>query len=165
MHTSSIELKALVPQYWDEVKKIYEEGIETGHATFETNAPDWDSWDKAHISSCRIIALVNNEVAGWAALLPVSGRGVYSGVAEVSIYVASKFRGKGIGKQLLMELISQSEAHQFWTLQAGVFPENEASVKLHEHLGFRIVGRREKIGQLHGHWRDTLLLERRSVMF
>lgn len=149
--------------HWPAVKAIYESGIATGNATFQTGAPAWEEWDAAHIPYCRLVAIENEEVLAWAALTPVSGRCVYAGVAEVSVYVASAARGKGLGRQLLASLISESEQHNFWTLQAGIFPENEASVRLHEACGFRIVGRREKIGQMHGVWRDTLLLERRST--
>lgn len=149
--------------HWPAVKAIYESGIATGNATFQTGAPAWEEWDAAHIPYCRLVAIENEEVLAWAALTPVSGRCVYAGVAEVSVYVASAARGKGLGRQLLAALISESEQHNFWTLQAGIFPENEASVRLHEACGFRIVGRREKIGQMHGVWRDTLLLERRST--
>jgi L-amino acid N-acyltransferase YncA len=145
------------------VKKIYEHGIATGNATFQTEAPAWEEWDKGHLATCRLVALDENQkVMGWAALTPVSGRCVYAGVAEVSIYIHPDFQGKGVGKRLLEELIRQSEAHALWTLQAGIFPENKASLKLHEQLGFRKVGYREKIGKMKNAWRDTVLLERRS---
>jgi L-amino acid N-acyltransferase YncA len=148
--------------YWDEVKRIYEEGIATGNATFQTTAPGWEEWDKAHIQSSRLIAIDNGQIVGWAALSPVSDRCVYGGVAEVSVYVSSTARGKGVGKELLRNLIEYSELNQFWTLQAGIFPENKASIRIHEENGFRIIGTREKIGQMKGVWRDTMLLERRS---
>ena len=157
-----MEFQALEHKHWLQVKRIYEEGINTGYATFQQDAPEWDKWDAEHLKHSRIVAIVENEVAGWAALTPVSGRCVYAGVAEVSVYVAEKFRGKKIGNALLEELIKQSEANNLWTLQAGIFPENTASVKIHEANGFRIIGYREKIGQMNGIWRDNLFLEKRS---
>ncbi len=150
------------PSHWESVKQIYAEGIATGNATFQTDIPSWIEWDEAHIKNSRLIAIDNNEVLGWAALTPVSGRCVYAGVAEVSVYVSEKARGKGVGKTLLNALIKKSEKNNFWTLQAGIFPENFASIKIHEVCGFRIIGNREKIGQMNGQWRDTLLLEKRS---
>ncbi len=150
------------PTHWPAVKRIYEEGIETGNATFETNAPAWETWDSNHLPACRIVALENHELLGWAALSPVSGRYVYAGVAEVSVYVGAAAQGKGLGKKLLKKLIEESETIDLWTLQAGIFPENSASIKIHEACGFRLIGKREKIGKMNGQWRDTLLLERRS---
>ncbi len=157
-----MQIISMTAMHWPAVKAIYEEGIATGNATFQTGAPAWEEWDATHISTCRLVAVENGAVLGWAALTAVSGRCVYAGVAEVSVYVAAAARGKGLGRQLLEALVQESEQHQFWTLQAGIFPENEASIHLHEVCGFRIVGRREKIGQMNGKWRDTLLLERRS---
>ena len=157
-----IEFQTLERKHWSQVKRIYEEGIKTGYATFQQDAPEWDKWDAEHLKHSRIVAIVENEVAGWAALTPVSGRCVYAGVAEVSVYVGEKFRSKKIGNALLEELIRQSEANNLWTLQAGIFPENTASVKIHEANGFRIIGYREKIGQMNGIWRDNLFLEKRS---
>ncbi len=157
-----IEFQALEPKHWVQVKSIYEEGIKTGNATFQQEAPGWDQWNTDHLKHSRIVAIVGNEVAGWAALTPVSGRCVYAGVAEVSVYVSEKFRGQKIGHSLLEELVKQSEANNLWTLQAGIFPENNASIKIHEANGFRIIGYREKIGQMNGVWRDNLFLERRS---
>jgi len=148
--------------HWPQVKAIYESGIATGNATFQTSAPQWEEWDHAHVKTCRLVAVENNQVVGWAALTAVSGRCVYAGVGEVSVYVHPDARGKNVGTQLLQALITESEANGFWTLQAGIFPENTVSVKIHEKCGFRLVGRREKIGQMNGVWRDTLLLERRS---
>lgn len=148
--------------HWPEVRKIYEEGINTGNATFQSETPAWEKWDADHLQHCRIIALLNNEVAGWAALSPVSGRCVYAGVAEVSVYVAEKFRGNKIGNSLLQQLVIESEKNNLWTLQAGIFPENKASLTIHENNGFRLIGYREKIGEMNGVWRDTLYLERRS---
>ena len=147
---------------WEPVRTIYLEGIATGHATFEQDAPTWDVWDAAHLRVARLVARDDRRIKGWAALSAVSGRCVYAGVAEVSVYVGAAFRGEGVGKALLEELIRAAEAAGIWTLQAGVFPENKASTGLHLRCGFREVGRRERIGRMHGLWRDTLLLERRS---
>jgi L-amino acid N-acyltransferase YncA len=157
-----IEIKALLPEHWKQVKKIYEEGLATGNATFQMTAPDWQEWDTAHIQAARLLAVDDGTIIGWAALSPVSSRCVYGGVAEISVYIAGDSRGKGVGKLLLKALIKASEAGGFWTLQAGIFPENMASIKLHEAAGFRIIGKREKIGQMKGIWRDTVLLEKRS---
>ena len=149
--------------HWPEAKAIYEAGLATGNATFQTEAPTWEAWDQSHLGHSRLVATDDaGGVLGWAALSPVSGRCVYGGVAEVSVYVAAEARGQGVGRQLLAALIAEAEAHGMWTLQAGIFPENLASLKLHEALGFRTVGYRERIGKLHGVWRNTVLLERRS---
>lgn len=156
-------LEAMTPADWTEVRAIYLEGIATGNATFETEAPAWERWDATHRPGERFVAREGGKVLGWAALSPVSDRCVYGGVAEVSVYVAASARGKGLGLALLRQLIEASEAAGVWTLQAGVFPENGASVALHERLGFRQVGRRERIGKMNGVWRDVLLLERRSA--
>ena len=150
------------PSDWSAVERIYLEGIATGNATFETESPGWEKWNSAHHPHSRLIAKDGDALVGWAALSPVSTRRVYAGVAEVSVYVAASAQRKGIGRLLLTELIRQSEQNGTWTLQAGVFPENAASIALHKSLGFREVGRRMKIGQLRGRWRDTVLLERRS---
>jgi L-amino acid N-acyltransferase YncA len=147
---------------WEAVRAIFLEGIASGNATFETAAPTWEKWDSAHLAFGRLVARSQDSVLGWAALSPVSSRCVYAGVAEVSIYVAAHCRGQGIGKALLQALIDEAEQHGIWTLQAGVFPENPASVALTRQCGFREVGRREKLGKLAGVWRDVLLLERRS---
>jgi L-amino acid N-acyltransferase YncA len=157
-----IEIRPLLPQDWPSVRAIYIEGIATGNATFETEAPSWEEWDSKHLRDARLVAEADGKVVGWAALTPVSSRCVYSGVAELSIYVASAIRGKGVGKALLGELIRESEAKGFWTLQTGIFPENKASLALHEKCGFRTVGRREQIGKMGSRWRDVLFLERRS---
>ena len=154
----------LLKEHYPSVKQIYMDGISTGQATFQTEAPEWEEWDLSHLKHSRIVSLDDSIVTGWAALTPVSGRCVYAGVAEVSVYVASAYRGKSIGNVLLKELIERSEQNNIWTLQAGIFPENPASLKLHENLGFRIIGTREKIGQMNGVWRDTVLLERRSKL-
>ena len=150
------------PSDWPAVERIYLEGIATGNATFETESPGWEKWNSAHHPHSRLIAKDGDALVGWAALSPVSARRVYAGVAEVSVYVAASAQRKGIGRLLLTELIRQSEQNGTWTLQAGIFPENAASIALHKSLGFREVGRRMKIGQLRGRWRDTVLLERRS---
>jgi L-amino acid N-acyltransferase YncA len=157
-----ITITALLPLHWEAVKTIYEEGIATGNATFQTAAPGWQEWDNAHLKACRIVATENNEVLGWAALTAVSNRSVYAGVAEVSVYVAATSRGKSIGSLLLQELIKQSEQNGIWTLQSGIFPENKASIALHEKNGFRIIGYRERIGKMGNIWRDNMALERRS---
>ena len=154
----------MLPQHWEAVKKIYEEGIATGNATFQTNSPKWQEWDAAHVETCRFVAIENDEVVGWAALTAVSGRCVYAGVAEVSVYVAGNVRGKKIGSALLQVLVSESEKNGFWTLQSGIFPENKPSIVMHEKSGFRIVGYREKIGKMKDVWRDNVFLERRSAV-
>ena len=148
--------------HWHDVKRIYEEGINTGNATFETKVAEWDHWDKGHLAQCRIVAIDENGVKGWAALSPVSARPAYAGVAEVSVYIAKEARGQGLGKKLLRKLIEESEASGMWTLQASIFPENEASIHIHEQCGFRIMGRRERVAQRNGIWRDTIIMERRS---
>jgi phosphinothricin acetyltransferase len=161
--SGTVRLLAMTADDWPAVRAIYEAGIATGHATFQTEAPTWEAWDRTHLPSCRLVAKDDQvEIIGWAALSPVSSRPVYAGVAEVSVYVATRARGQGIGRALLEELVRQSEADGRWTLQAGIFPENEASLALHRCCGFRVVGRRERLGQLQGVWRDVLLLERRS---
>ena len=148
---------------WREVRAIYESGMATGHATFQTAAPSWEDWDRGHLSSCRLVARDDaGIVIGWAALSPVSARPVYAGVAEVSVYVHPDWHGRGVGTSLLAALVVSSERHGFWTLQAGIFPENAASMALHAACGFRVVGTRERIGRHHGRWRDVVLLERRS---
>jgi len=157
-----MNISVLEPKHWNTVKDIYLEGIITGQATFQTDAPAWEDWDKGHLSTLRFVALHADQVAGWIALTPVSGRCVYAGVAEVSVYVAEKFRGQKVGYSLLQHLINESEQQGVWTLQAGIFPENTASLSLHQKLGFRIIGYREKVGKQHGIWRNVNLLERRS---
>ena len=165
------------PETWAAVREIYREGIATGEATFEVELPDWEKWDSNHRKTCRLVALEpfaedsperliplrDLRVLGWAALSPVSVRRVYAGVAEVSVYVSAAARGRGVGKSLLKALIEESELNGIWTLQAGIFPENAASIALHKSCGFRKVGVRRRIGKLGETWRDVLLLERRST--
>ena len=157
-----VTLKPLHKTHWDSVSKIYADGIKTGIATFETEVPDWELWNAKYIEPCRIVALVNEQIVGFGVLSQVSKRTVYKGVAEVTVYVDEAFRGQHIGETLLNQLIQDSEANGFWTLQAGIFSENLASIKLHKKCGFRVVGYREKIGQLYGKWYDNHFLERRS---
>jgi phosphinothricin acetyltransferase len=160
--TGSITLVDLRPEHWPEVARIYAEGIGTGNATFEIDVPPWEHWDRAHLTEHRFAALRGDDVVGWVAVGPVSDRCVYGGVVENSVYVDERARGQGIGRLLLEGLISSTEAAGIWTIQTGIFPENEVSVRLHEHVGFEIVGRRRRIGKLNGVWRDVLLIERRS---
>ena len=162
MTAVNVALEKLQPADWELVRSIYLDGIATGNATFETEAPDWESWNRNHLSFARLVARDDQSVIGWAALSLISRRGVYAGVAEVSVYVAASARGLGIGRFLLTALIEEAERNGIWTLQAGIFPENEASIALHKGCGFREVGRRERIGRLGGVWRDVMLLERRS---
>jgi phosphinothricin acetyltransferase len=147
---------------WPAVSEIYADGILTGNATFETGVPDWKKWDSGHLRTCRLVARLDGSVVGWAALSPVSGRCVYAGVAEVSVYVAERVRNRRIGLRLLASLVEASEGEGIWTLQAGIFPENIASIRIHERCGFSIVGIRRRIGQMNGRWRDVVLMERRS---
>jgi phosphinothricin acetyltransferase len=157
-------IRPLLASDWESVRRIYQEGIATGNATFETEAPEWERWDVAHRKDSRFVACVGESVVGWAALSRVSARKVYAGVGEVTVYVAEAARGSGTGSALLSALIHASETAGVWTLQAGIFPENAASLALHERHGFRRVGVRERIGSLHGRWRDVVLLERRSAL-
>jgi L-amino acid N-acyltransferase YncA len=158
-----VEIINMEPQHWEDVRRIYSEGIATGQATFQKTAPAWEEWDSSHTACCRLLAVRGNEVLGWAALTPVSGRCVYAGVAEVSVYVAEQARGNGVGKTLLNALIEGSEKNNYWTLQSSIFPENKASIALHLNAGFRILGTRERIAKMDGVWRDTVILERRSL--
>lgn len=157
-----MEIIEMLQIHWEDVSAIYLQGIATKQATFQTEVPTREDWDKSHLSKLRYVAIIDGTVAGWAALTPVSGRCVYAGVTEVSVYIHEAYRGKGIGKELLQKLITESEAGNIWTLQSGIFPENLASIALHEKLGFRKIGYREKIGKMDGVWRDTVLMERRS---
>ncbi len=167
----------MLPELWPAVREIYRQGITTGNATFETELPDWEKWDSSHRKNCRLVAvepleeeaaellvsLNKRTVLGWAALSPVSTRRVYAGVAEVSVYVAAAARRRGVGKALLQALVQESEVNGIWTLQAGIFPENAASIALHKSCGFRKVGVRRSLGKLADAWRDVTLLERRST--
>ena len=157
-----MEVRPMKTHDWDTVSKIYAEGIATGFATFETDVPSYESWDAAHLKTCRFVADSNGEIIGWAALSPVSSRCVYGGVAEVSVYIGQKSRGMGLGELLMNRLISTSETEGIWTLQSGIFPENKGSIKLHEKVGFRYIGKRERVGKLAGEWKDNILFERRS---
>jgi L-amino acid N-acyltransferase YncA len=157
-------IEQMRPGDWAEVRAIYLDGIATGHATFETGAPTWEDWDAAHLPFARLLARDGQTISGWAALSRVSRRQAYTGVAEVSVYVAASHRNAGVGRALLDALIAESEGKDIWTLQAAVFPENAATIALHLRCGFREVGRRERIGKLNGQWRDTILLERRSTL-
>lgn len=147
---------------WEQVRSIYLEGVNEGNSTFETEAPSWERWDEGHLPFARLVIRDGEKILGWAALSPVSKRNVYRGVAELTVYVTESARGQRIGRRLLEALIDESEKNGIWTLQASIFPENDASVKLHLRCGFREVGRRERIAMLRGVWRDTLLFERRS---
>jgi L-amino acid N-acyltransferase YncA len=156
------KITPMQPEDWLAVRAIYSEGIATGNATFETDLPDWEKWDSGHRKDCRLVARNGEQIFGWGALSPVSMRRVYSGVAEVSVYVAAASRGRGVGEALLAALVEESESNGIWTLQAGIFPENIASLELHKSCGFGKVGVRRRIGKLGDFWRDVLLLERRS---
>jgi len=160
-------IRALTPDDAAAVARIYQEGIDTGHATFEPEAPDWRRWNSRHRPDCRLVADAGGDVVGWAALLPVSVRSAYAGVAEISVYVSARARGKGAGRLLLAALIARAEAAGLWTLKAGIFPENGASLALHKATGFRVLGTEARIGKmpfgpLAGTWRDVVRLERRS---
>ena len=157
-----MEVIKFKPIFYPAVKKIYQEGLDTGNASFQKVAKEWDEWDSSMLKTCRLIASESDKIFGWAALSAVSNRCVYNGVAEVSVYVDLCAQGRGVGSMLLSELIKSSEMEGIWMLQAGIFPENNPSVRLHKKNGFRIVGRREKLGCMDGIWRDVLLLERRS---
>jgi L-amino acid N-acyltransferase YncA len=159
-----MEVRGLRPQDWPAVRAVYEAGIATGNATFETGAPSWEVWNAAHLPAHRLVAAEGDRVLAWAALAPVSDRCAYAGVAEDSIYVAPDAQGRGVGRLLLGALVASAERAGIWTVQTGIFPENQASVRLHQACGFRVVGVRERLGRLHGRWRDVLLLERRSPL-
>jgi L-amino acid N-acyltransferase YncA len=161
------KIESMKPEDWGQVRAIYEEGIATENATFEPMVPEWEKWDSAHVPEPRLVVRVEGQVAAWAALSRVSARKCYAGVAELSIYVGEKFRGKGIGDALLGAFVRASEKAGFWTLQGGIFPENTVSIELHKKHGFRVLGIREKVGKmafgkLKGKWRDVALMERRS---
>jgi phosphinothricin acetyltransferase len=152
----------MTPADWPQVRAIYREGIATGNATFETDAPPWEAWDAAHLAAGRLVARDGGAVLGWCALSPVSRRACYAGVAEASVYVGAAHRGRGVGRALLLRLIAESEAAGIWTLQGATFPENAASLRLQQACGFRVIGRRERVARMNGVWRDTVLTERRS---
>jgi L-amino acid N-acyltransferase YncA len=158
-----VTVTAMSAADWPAVRDIYVDGIATGDATFETEPPSWEEWDVSHLREHRLVARRGGAIVGWAAASPVSERCVYAGVAEVSLYVAAHARGSGVGRRLLSELIAATEAAEIWTLQTGIFPENEPSLRLHRACGFRVVGTRERIGQHHGRWRDVVFLERRRT--
>jgi L-amino acid N-acyltransferase YncA len=157
-------VRELRPEDWPEVARIYQAGIETGDATFETEVPSWEGWDASHLAEHRLVALQDDRIVGWVALTAYTDRCCYRGVADVSIYVDPEIRGRGVGRTLLGRLVEDTERAGIWTLQAGIFPENSPSLVLHLHCGFRLVGVREKIGELEGVWRDVMLLERRSAL-
>lgn len=158
---SDVIIDTMLSEDWPTVQAIYAQGIAMRNATFETNVPEWEAWNRSHLVAPRLVARHNDQVIGFIALSPISARRVYAGVADLSIYIADYGRGKGIGKRLLLAMISESEQVGIWTLQTSIFPENTASIGLHKSCGFRVVGQREKIAQLDGVWRDTVLLERR----
>ncbi len=167
LEAADIIIRDLTESDTSAILDIYQQGINTGHATFQEYAPSWDEWDQSHLKMPRLGAIADDELAGWAALSPTSSRCVYAGVAEESVYVGTRFSGLGVGRKLLQAIINASEEAGVWTLTAGIFPENVASLKLHEAAGFKILGRRERIGKmtfgpLAGQWRDVFLLERRS---
>jgi L-amino acid N-acyltransferase YncA len=157
-------IEPMTAAHWPAVRAIFEQGIATGDATFETSAPGWEAWDAGHLHGHRLVATLDGLVAGWAALSPVSERRAYAGVAEASVYVATSAAGRGVGRALLDRLVAGAEAAGIWTVQAGIFPENAASLALHRRCGFRTVGVRERLGKLDGRWRDVVLLERRSPL-
>jgi len=157
-------IRAMAPDDWHAVQRIYAEGLATGKASFETEVPDWPAWNEGHLPGCRLVAERTGEIAGWAALMPVSTRACYRGVAEVSVYVSAAARGAGIGHALLAALIPASEAEGIWTLWSSIHTDNPASVALHERCGFRMIGRRERIALRGGVWTDTFNMERRSAV-
>ena len=157
-----MQIRTFAESDWPQVSRVYAEGIATGNATFEVETPTWERWDETH-AALRLVAESGGELVGWAALSPYSDRRCYRGVAEESVYVAASARGRGVGRALLDELIEQAEASGYWTLLAGVFPENEASIALHESVGFRVLGVHERLGERDGVWRDVILMERRST--
>jgi L-amino acid N-acyltransferase YncA len=157
-----LEIHEMTAADWPEVEAIYAAGIQTGNATFETATPTWEEFDAGRLADHRLVAVASGRVVGWAALSPTSSRACYAGVVEHSVYVATEHRGQGVGRALMEALLASADAAGLWTVQTSVFPENAATLALHERLGFRVVGRRERIARLNGIWRDTLLLERRS---
>lgn len=159
-----IKIRAFQPEDWPVVQTIYQQGIDTKNATFQEKAKSWPEWDSTALPVCRLVAVEDHQVVGWAALSAVSSRRVYTGVAEVSVYVSIHHQGQGAGKALLSALVTESEQAGIWTLQAVIFPENEVSIALHKKCGFRVVGVREKLGKMDDTWRDVVLLERRSTI-
>ena len=159
-----VAIRRMGPGDWPHVASIYAAGIAMGNATFETDVPAWKDWDAAHLPGHRFVAVEDGRVVGWVALTAYSDRCCYAGVADLSVFVDPAAQGRGVGRALLEHLIADAEAAGIWTLQAGVFPENEASLALHRRCGFRVVGTRERIGELDGAWRDVVLLERRSLV-
>ncbi|MBM7583532.1 phosphinothricin acetyltransferase [Bacillus pakistanensis] len=157
-----MNIELISQKHWPGIKEIYQLGVDTGNATFETNVPNWGNWINGKIIHCSVVGIKDDKVAGWATVSAVSRRYVYRGVGEVSVYVHPQFKGKGMGKELLSEVITRSEKNGLWTLQASIFPENKGSIKIFQQKGFRKVGIREKIGKHHGVWRDVLFFERRS---
>jgi len=159
-----VTIRQFTPDDFPPVQEIYRQGIDSGNATFETQVKSWQQWHQAMLEPCRLVAAQNGQILGWAALSPISARAVYSGVAEVSVYIAADARGRGLGRQLMTQLITESEANNIWTLQAAIFPENDASIGLHQKHGFKILGVRKHLGKLKGIWRDVVLMERRSTL-
>jgi len=157
-----VRIEAMTDAHAAAVLDIYQAGIDEGNATFETRAPRWEAFSAARLPGHRFVATVTGQVTGWVAASPVSGRRVYAGVVEHSVYVHPGARGQGTGRALLAALIASTEAAGIWTIQSGIFPENTASLALHRAVGFRVVGTRERIGQHHGRWRDVIFIERRS---
>lgn len=157
-----MKLIPITEEHFPAIAEIYQQGIDTGFATFETSVPSWEIWNESKLPHSRFLAMENNVTLGWIALSKVSSRCVYQGVAELSVYVSANHRKKGVGKFLLENLIKDSENHGIWTLQSGMFTENEATIALHQSLGFRIIGYRERIGKLNGVWKDNIIMERRS---
>ncbi|MDW3651597.1 MAG: N-acetyltransferase family protein [Bacteroidia bacterium] len=157
-----IQLRKMTATDWPRVKDIYQKGLDLGYASFETEAPAWEKWDATHLTDCRYVAETSEGILGWIALSKVSAREVYKGVAEVSIYIDPAQSGRGLGKKLMEKVIEESEKRGFWTLQSGIFPQNTASIHLHEKMGFRKIGYREKVAKRVGIWQDNVLMERRS---
>lgn len=160
------EIALMTKADWPQVAEIYRQGIASGNATFEQDVPSWERWLCNHITPCNLVAKYEDTVLGWVSLAPISGRCVFTGVAEVSIYLAKAYQGQGLGYALLTKEITVAEENGFWTLESGIFPENKGSIELHKKCGFRIVGTRERIGKMPGtnRWRDIILMERRSAI-
>lgn len=162
LQARAVSIDGLRAEHWPGVASVYAEGIATRNATFETEVPTWEEWDASHLEGHRFVALHDGELVGWVAVGAVSGRCVYRGVVENSVYVTERARGQGVGRRLLEALIDSTEADGIWTIQAGMFPENEGSIRLHERVGFEVVGLHKRLGKLDDEWRDVLLMERRS---